>query len=344
MLPTKAVHFRVVALFLLSTISQTGLRAQNTQLEVPLKALSSSTRRVVFESGAFTGRSTPLPRWENNYLVTRDIETFQEGVTNIRLYDAFGQKVREAAIWFPESQRVLIYSATATPDGRIIAAGRTEKADGATAPFIAFTDSAGKMTDVIQTKGFFPVNICQAPDGTVWSFGSTGYDEDSQPKPGGTLRHFDLRKGEVGSYLPRSAFPKRPRPEVKGYIHCSDSKIIVYSASLREYIEMGYGDDSPSEYHASSSSSLPLVGLAVTGSNSVYGYFSHAGYGGLYYLSCDEVAKTADWLPVKGTVGRSGEPGVIIGLWGSDGDKLVLSRGEDGAGLVALHWVSPVDQ
>jgi streptogramin lyase len=102
-------------------------------------------------------------------------------------------------IWFQGSQRVLIYSTTATSDGRIIAAGKAEKADGEAAPFVALTDLAGKVTTVIQTKGFAPMNICQAPDGTVWSFGGTGYDEHSEPNPGDTLRHFDFQKGEIGS-------------------------------------------------------------------------------------------------------------------------------------------------
>src|ERR1700732_892303 len=112
--------FGFCALFLSSQLS---LRAQDARPVVHPKVLSDSTRRAVFDSGAFYGPSTPLPQWDNGYLVSREVETFQPGVANVRLYDTSGAKVREAAIWFPGSQRVLIYSATATPDGRIIAAG-----------------------------------------------------------------------------------------------------------------------------------------------------------------------------------------------------------------------------
>src|SRR2546430_1504382 len=96
---------------------------------------SSDTRRAVYDSRAFSGPSTPLPVWDNGYLVSRDIETSEAGDSNVRLYDQAGKQVGQAAIWFPDSQRVLIYSATATPEGRIVAAGKAEKADGAHASF-----------------------------------------------------------------------------------------------------------------------------------------------------------------------------------------------------------------
>jgi hypothetical protein len=332
-----------VSILLLSVVCQTNLQAQDVLSNAKFeRSLSASAKRVIFDSGAFTGQSTPLPQWDKSYLVSHEIETYQSGVVNVRLYDRSGARVREAAIWFPGSQRVLVYSAAATSDGRIIAGGKAEKPDGTAAPFIALTDLAGKVTNVIQTQGFFPVNICQAPDGSVWSFGSTGFDENSQPKPGDTLRHFDLQKGEVGSFLPRSTFPKHPAPEIKAYIRCTDDGVIAYSAKTHQYIEMKYADDSPSLYRTSSD--LPLVGFAVIGSKDVYGYFSRAGNGGLYYLSVDEAAKTATWHAVKGAVGIHTAPGVVVGLWGSDGENLVVSRAEDSAGNTALHWAVPLNK
>ena len=82
---------------LLSTL-QVGLRAQEVGLASPAvgshpKALSDSTRRVVFDNGAFTGASTAVPNWENGYLASREIETFQAGVPNVRLYNQSGKLV-----------------------------------------------------------------------------------------------------------------------------------------------------------------------------------------------------------------------------------------------------------
>jgi hypothetical protein len=332
--------------FVLLTAGRVNLRAQDAKPGVHSEALSDSARRVVFDRGAFFGESTAMPTWENGYLVGREIESFQSSVPNVRLYDESGKHVREAAIWFPGSLRVVIYSATATPDGRIIAAGKAEKSDGIAAPFIALTDLAGKVTDVIQTTGFIPAHICQAPDGTVWSFGGTGYDERSHPKPGDTLRHFDFQKGEIGSYLARSAFPKplHPGPEVHASIRCSTSEVVAYSHSAQAYVEMKYGDGAPHVYHAEAPSGLRLGGITATGSKKVYGFFSSGGTGGLYYLSFDKANSTANWLPVKGAVGAYTKLGVVTGLWGSDGDKLLVSQAEDTAGVAAIHWTTPVIQ
>lgn len=334
----------LLGFFVLSMTLHVSLRAQDARPGIHPKALSDSTRRVLFDSGAFFGPSAAMPQWDNGYLVSLAVETFQAGVPNVRLYDQSGRQVREAAIWFPGSQRVLIYSATATSDGRIIAAGAANKSDGTTAPFIILTDLSGKMTDVIQTKGFAPANICLAPDGTVWSFGGTGYGQDPEPNPGDTLRHFDFQKGEVGSYLPRSTFPKHPGPENLAHIRCSAREVVIYSTKAQEYIEMQYGADVPHVYRAEALPALRMVGFAVTGPKKVYGCFSLLGRGGLYQLSFDEVAKTVSWLAVEGTVGVYTKPGVITGLWGSDGDKLLVNRAEDRAGVAALHWATPLDQ
>jgi len=327
---------------LLSVTLHVDLRAQDTLPGVHPKALSESTRRVVFDNGAFFGPSAAMPQWDHGYLISRAVETFETGVPNVRLYGTSGEMVREAAIWFPGSYRVIIYSATATADGGIIASGHAEKPDGSAGPFIALIDRAGKITNVIQTRGFVPGKVCQGPDGTVWSFGGTGYATDSEPNPGDTLRHFDFQKREIGSYLPRFVFPKHPTPDMLAYIRCSASEVVVYSTTSREYIEMKYDGDAPHVYHAEGPSDLRLLGFAVTGSKRIYGYFSLLDRGGLYYLSFNEAANTVSWAPIEGTVGLSTKPGRITGLWGSDGNNLLVSRAEDSAGELAIHWVTPL--
>jgi len=331
--PRKLMLSILLLGLLASTILNLGVRAQDA-------------RRVVFDRSAFFGSSTPLPQWDNGYLISREVESFQAGASNVRLYDTSGRLVRAASIWFPGATRVLIYSATATSDGRIIAGGTTEKQDGTASSFIARTDATGKIADVIQTKGFSPMNICEAPDGTVWSFGGTGFDKQKylQPNPGDALRHFDFHKGEVASYLARSSFPNHPQPEVRAQIRCSAGEVVAYSSHARTYIEMKYSGDTPQVYHVEEPSGLQFRGFAMTDLRKIYAYFSKLGKGGLYCLSFDDSSNTARWLPVAGTVGTYTTPGVIIGLWGSDGDNLIVSRAEDPTGEIALHWSPPVDQ
>ncbi len=327
--PSKlTLSILLFGLFTLSTVVTVSVRAQDS-------------KRVVFDKGAFFGTSTPLPKWDNGYLISWEIETFQAGTPNVRLYDSSGNQVRAASIWFPDAARVLVYSATATPDGRIIAGGSTEKQDGTAAAFIVRTDLGGKMTDVIQTKGFGPLNVCEAPDGTVWSFGGTGFEgRSSQPKPGDTLRHFDFDKGEIASYLARSSFPK---PEIQAGIRCSADEVIAYSPNAKAYIEMKYKGDVPQVFHVDPPPGLRFAGFAVTGPRKIYTHFSRGGNSGLYQLSFNDGSKTAQWLPVAGTAGAYTTPGVIVGLWGADGDKLIVSRGEDPTGTTALHWISALD-
>jgi hypothetical protein len=93
------------------------------QSNSPAKVLSDSIRRVVFDGEAFFGEGQAMPRWSNGYLVARRAETFQAGVPHIRVYDQNGNRVRKAAVWFPESQRILIYSVAINPSGQIVAGG-----------------------------------------------------------------------------------------------------------------------------------------------------------------------------------------------------------------------------
>ena len=334
----------MVGLFALCAVFGAALRAQDAHPSASHgKALLPSTRRVVFNQTV--GPITVYPQWDNGYLVSHDLETFQAGTQNVRLYDGSGNQAVAASIWFPGAVRVLLDSAAATRDGRIVAGGAAEKVDGTGATFIAMTDPAGKVTNLIQTVGFGPVNICQAPDGTVWSFGGTGFiGKSSQPKPGNTLRHFDFQKGEVASYLPRSFFPNVPRPETQAGIRCSADVVIAYSSNAHAYIQMKYDGIAPEIYHTEEPVGLRFVGLAATGSKKIYGYFSRSSNSGLYYLAFDEISKTAQWVPVTGAVGAYTTPGVITALWGADSDELVVSRAEDPIGVSALHWVPVVDQ
>jgi len=98
----------------------------------------------------------------------------------------------------------------------------------------------------------------------------------------------------------------------------------------------------PHVYRTEAPSAGRLLGFAATGSKEVYGYFSSRGDSGLYYLLFDEAANAVRWLPVQGTIGAYTKAGAITGLWGSDDNALLVSRAEDRAGIIALHWASPI--
>jgi hypothetical protein len=312
-------------------------------------AVSETQERIVFDSSFLNGPRTASPYWENGYLISREIETFTPATPNVRLYDKSGRKVLEAAIWFPGAQRVLIEDATATSDGRIVASGIAEKSDGTAAPFIALTNLAGSVTDVVRPDGFYPANICLAPDNTVWSFGGTGYDSDSRPNPGDVLRHFDFQKGQIAAFIPRSTYPTLPVPDERASIRCSSTQAVVYASQVHEYIEIDYDSTSHRSYQTAAPPNLKFDGFAFQGPKKVFGYFANHLKNsdpaeGLYTLTFNESRKTADWVPVGGAVGPRTQSGVIRTLLGSDGQELVVSRVGDPAGNVAIHWVTPTRQ
>jgi hypothetical protein len=311
--------------------------------------LSETQERVVFDSSFMNGPRTASPRWESGYLISREIETFVPDTPNVRLYDKSGRKVREASIWFQGAQRLLIKDAAVTSDGRIVASGIAEKPDGTAAPFIALTNLAGSVTNVVRTDGFYPANICVAPDSTVWSFGGTGYNESNRANPGAVLRHFDFQKGQIGAFISRSAYPTSPMPDERAFIRCSSTQAVVYAAQVHEYIEMDYDSTSPRRYLAEVPPNLKFDGFASQGPKNAFGYFANHLKNsdpteGLYALVFNESGKTARWVPVAGAVGPGIQSGIIRTLWGSDGQALVVSRAGDPAGRLAFHWVIPMRQ
>jgi hypothetical protein len=183
---------------------------------------------------------------------------------------------------------------------------------------------------------------CVAPDDTIWSFGSTGYNK-SDPRPGDTLRHFDIHKGQIGSFLPRSTLPAKP-PDALSYIRCTATEVMVYSTRASRFIEMKYDDHAPRVYavaNAPSGPGLKLIGFASLGPKRVFGLYNRLGHYGLYQLEFNDAANTTNWQLVDKTEGECPQLGVVTGLWGSDEDKLVISRAEDYSGVAALHWAAP---
>ncbi len=262
---SKPVMFLCTVVLALG-LGQVRLSAQ----ESSTTTLTRSDAHVIFDQTAFFGPETPLPRWANGYLVSWTVETFAPDSPNVRLYDKTGTMVRSATVWFPGSTRVALTSATTGPHGQIVASGEADRSDGARPRFIAFVDAAGKMT-AIQTGDFDADEVCAAPDGTIWSLGDTGWDSRAHhPKPGETFRHFDMQRGQIGAYVPRSTFPDRPAPYELSYIRCGAAEVAAYSPT-GVFIEMSYGSNAPRVYKASMPTGYLLAGFAIQDPTRVFG-------------------------------------------------------------------------
>lgn len=328
----------------LTSLVQAQERGPVRSLRTSHKVLSSSAQRVLFDSSAFETPGVPTPYSDRGYIISRRVESFSPETPNVMLYGKDGQKVREASIWFPESTRVAITSAAVTPDGMIVASGEADKGDGTRAPFIALANPSGKLTSVIRTKDFYPTYVCVAPDDTVWSYGSTWWDDiNHRPLPGDLLRHFDFTKGQLAGYLPRSNFPEPSSHDAMTLMRCSSNGVTVFSGPENTLIQMLYADNAPRVYDASPPTGLWLGGVGILDSMSGYAVLINRERAddptqGVYSLELDEAAKAVRWSPVEGAVGARTSPGIVVRLWGADGQYLVLGRANDPAGVTAVHW------
>jgi hypothetical protein len=339
-----------LSFFLIVAEPNSPVGAQAARVERPKntspRVLSPSAQRVLYDSSAFRAPGVPIPYSDRGYLISRKIESFAPDTPNVMLYGKDGQKVREAAIWFPQSIRVAITSAAVTPDGRIVASGEADKTDGTRAPFIALTDLSGKVTGAIQTKDFYPTNVCVAPDNTVWSFGATWWDDaNGRALPGDLLRHFDFGRGQLAGYIPRSSFPDPSSPDSLTLMRCSSTEVAIFSGPENTYVLMPYEGKQPRMYEAASPNGLWLIGFGILASGNAYGVLVNREKTddptqGLYSLELDETAKVARWLPVESAVGVRTSPGTVVRLWGADGEFLVMGRAQDPAGVIAVHWAT----
>lgn len=329
------------ALFTLSGCAVVAQEPGHVETSHAKQTIAETQNRVLFDGDAlFNG---PVPYWSDGYLVARKTESISAATPNVTLFGRDGSKSLEVSFWFPGSQRVAVTSAAVSHRGGVLASGEADRADGTRAPFIAFANAQGQMTDVIQTGAFYPRNVCEAPDGSIWAFGGMMWNPSKQePFPGNVLRRFDLRKGETASYIAQSSFPARIQPDALSFIRCSRDSVVVYSNPATVLIEFTYGAGAPRIYRISVPKGLEVVGFAVTNSGDVFGALdmnADDGREGMYALVLD-ASDAGHWQPVSGAVGNLNEEGTVARVWGVDGDSLVVSRGGDPAGIADLHWVS----
>lgn len=312
------------------------------------RVLSAPVKRVVFDGTPFSIGAT-VPHWENGYLISTALAT-GPGIPNVRLFDRNGNKVREVSIWMPESQRTAIEGSTVAPDGTIVVSGTAVRADGTRAGFIARTTASGLLSDVIQTNPFWGTQVCIAPDRTVWSFGGLERGLDESRPTGDLLRHYDFRKGLIGSFIPDALFdpslgnagvPTGNGGEV--YMRCSNNLVAILSNPVSQYILVDPRTGGSKQF------SLPtlrrgvaLHGFAVTGTGEAYAVLMNltAKKVGLFHLDLDPSTAQTSWVPVAGAIGNTGGTGAVDWLWGADGNYLVYGVTGDPSANSGVLWAA----
>ncbi|HET9994536.1 MAG TPA: hypothetical protein VFQ18_03965 [Candidatus Acidoferrum sp.] len=326
--------------------------AASAQAQSPTPApergqISESLRTVAYPEVIYD--HSIVPDWDRGYVIHHEIEVnYSPDAAMVVMYNAAGKRVREGRIWPQGAGSVSIRRTAATRDGAILAAGWAIMQDGSTPGYIAKTDLAGNTIQSVETGAFKSEQLCEAPDGTVWSLGKA-VRPDGLPVPDTeVVRHYSFEKGLLQSFLPENtvqAIMDSERPwfvSFGSFLRCGKEKVSIYFKFTDEYAEINISSFELKRWKLDEGAVRQgkASGLAITEDGRVYASFSAhgmsgpSGLTGLYQVKTESGNPVARLLPVIGTISdfESGKPrvaGAFLRLWGADGNQLVVRRAEE---------------
>ena len=312
-------------------------------------ALPAPTSTTAYDPYFYEGRGY----WERNFLVyvpPRDD-------VRVDLYDkdTFRSSVK---VSIPNTNRVHLFDATVTEDGRLIVAGCYLSETGQRHCFVGLANPDGHVSPMVDTGRFSPTQVSACDGATVWAIGwlRTGPDLDRESnEPYRILREYRLADGKmVNSALERTTFARWPLPGLSGHgfpdltMRCSGKVLGIYEGASDEWIEYDLStnrlsrwklpkQDHPWAEQDKDGKILPkpnvqtwVSGIAMLDSGDVYASFhqyvvdTHQTTVGLYRL--EKAGDRGNWIEIDGTVGPTAQPGAFERLNGTDGARLVYAR------------------
>lgn len=300
-----------------------------------------------------------IPDFDRGYMIHHEIEAYSQNTQPmVSVYNASGKRVLEGLIWPKGAGSVRIRRTAMTREGGILAGGRAILQNGAISGYLAKTDAQGNTIQSVQTGDFKPEQICEAPDGTVWSLGKAGRPDGMPDADTEVVRHYSFEKGLLHSFLPErtvQAVVNSSHPwfvPFDSYLRCGKEKVVVYLNFTDEYVEIDTSSFELKRWKLDEAvvEQGKASGLAITDDGKVYLSFSAHGMSGpvgltgLYQVKTEPGNPVARLLPVVGTVneiekGKRLAAGTFIWLWGADGNQLVVFREEERD----ASWVSVVN-
>jgi hypothetical protein len=296
-----------------------------------------------------------LPHWDHSYLVHVEFDRDSAVAT---MYDRAGKKVLEGRMVPPDVVQGSVRAAGATGAGGILAIGGGIMTDGSSQRFIVKSDAGGRVVESVKIADFYPNQVCEAADSTVWVLGyetTYRYDpnyRDVSDQERNVLRHYSFEKGLLGNFVSLSSISKSrnvsmevARPN-QAFLRCSKDRVAVLLGAVAEYIEIDISTEKLSRWRVA----LPqgfhgkARGFAVTEEGRRFVGLSDCCVEkkkimrGLYELKANSGTSVATLVPVEGTV-TAYDPeenipgGTFFQLWGADGNELVVQRAPDEWGL-----------
>jgi hypothetical protein len=290
-----------------------------------------------------------VPIWDHGYLLHVEFDRDPAVVT---MYDRVGKKVLEARMEPPGAAKVTIQSAGATQTGGIVAIGAGIMTDGSGQRFIVKSDATGRNIQSVEVGDFYPRQVCDTSDGTVWVLGFESNYGDKADANKNVLRHYSFEKGLLGSFVSLDSISKSydaslhvsaPR---KSFLSCSKERVSVLFWSAAQYLQIDASTEKLTRWRVAMLSEIrgKAGGFAVTEEGRSFAGLSdfsdqdNTRTTGLYELKADSGTPVATLVPVAGTITKY-DPSKIAPddtffyLWGADGNELVMERQGDGWGL-----------
>jgi hypothetical protein len=281
------------------------------------------------------------PLWTHGYLAqfTGDVTP---GNPNAYVYDWQGKVASQAQIWFPGVQRIMLVDAIATPEGGVVASGTAVTDEGGSFWFLGKTDSSGVLISSLET-GRFIGRVCEASDGTIWTFGYEVGKESENDHNYALVKQYSFEKGLLNSYLSRESVALRQHAAVGGggpngaFLVCSKNRISLYMNQTNEYVEIEPSTQKLQRWEMDMSplERAAVTGLAATEDGHIYASLyevddaTQAKTHGLFELSAEHGKASATWVVVAGTLNAHREGEVVpknafYRLWGAEGNDLIV--------------------
>ena len=183
-----------------------------------------------------------------------------------------GALAAEPRISFDGAQTVRLRHAAAANDGGFAAAGSAHRADGGYANFIAWFDSRGEISHVVDTGHFSAARITFIADGRLWAFGPVLHKDigvRDRRLSDDTLRQYAIDGRLVRSMWPGEDYWRLGRhAAAKSHITAVGDTLGVYINDAAEWVEVGPNGNVTR--WAGVPSSLEVMGLGALNDGSVY--------------------------------------------------------------------------
>ncbi|MGA3185711.1 MAG: hypothetical protein ABSF22_01250 [Bryobacteraceae bacterium] len=267
-----------------------------------------------------------IPKWDRGFLVGHDLAR-----ATVFVADSSGKTiVNNVRIWPDNGDMVYIMDTSVSPKGGFAVPFTILSTTGQRTGAIAWLDSAGKVTKIVQLPTAAAYNTCFADDGTLWALVFVRKDDQGHEASGyDMLRHYDANGVLIGTALPRSDFASKRFPSTGvSRMAASHDRIGIYLPVTRNWIEISYSGDLLGHWILPTANNM-ILNVGLSDQNEVYlGYQKNNPPNGAPEIGVQHFDKTTKTLqPVDASALFAADPSASsFSLVGSDGHNLVVSK------------------